>query len=171
LKGLSNKSVLYNYYHFPSRHVLICPQGVFAIVTRFQDGSYSVNGDQWKTNMPLLSKAFRAMRSEHIGNPTHDALKAAEHVKQLIAPIAPNVEVQPLIIFVDKRVKLEMNEPLVPILSPYEDIEPNLTDYLRDVRPTRKTIPNNELVALVKAFEEATLPQESKGKAKAGQGA
>ena len=35
LKGLSNKSVLYNYYHFPARHVLICPQGVFAIVTRW----------------------------------------------------------------------------------------------------------------------------------------
>ncbi len=40
LKGLSNKSVLYSYYHFPARHVLICPQGVFAMVTRFQDGRY-----------------------------------------------------------------------------------------------------------------------------------
>ena len=27
LKGMSNKSVLYNYHHFPARHVLICPPG------------------------------------------------------------------------------------------------------------------------------------------------
>src|SRR5690348_15172907 len=27
LKGISKKSVLYNYYHFPARHVLIAPQG------------------------------------------------------------------------------------------------------------------------------------------------
>src|SRR5690554_4101962 len=32
LKGMGSKSVLYNYYHFPARHVLICPQGVFAII-------------------------------------------------------------------------------------------------------------------------------------------
>jgi hypothetical protein len=164
LKGMSNKSVLYNYYHFPSRHVLICPQGVFTIITRFQDGSFSVNGDQWKTHIPFLSQIFRNMRLEQIGNPTRDALKAAEHVKQLIAPIAPNIEVQPLIVFVDKRVKLEITDPLVPVLFPYNDMEPNLTDYLRDTRSTKKTIPNNELVALVNAFDEATLPQDSKAK-------
>ena len=41
LKGLSNKSILYNYYHFPARHVLICPQGVFAIVTRWHDQEFT----------------------------------------------------------------------------------------------------------------------------------
>src|SRR5690554_5817915 len=50
LKGLSNKSVLYNYYHLPARHVLICPQGVFAITTRFQEGRYTVTGDKWITH-------------------------------------------------------------------------------------------------------------------------
>src|SRR5215207_4056948 len=42
LKGLSNKSVLYNYYHLPARHVLIAPQGVFVITTRFQEGRFTV---------------------------------------------------------------------------------------------------------------------------------
>lgn len=169
LKGLSNKSVLYNYYHFPARHILICPQGVFAIITRFQDGNFSVNGDQWKTNVPLLSRLLRNIRMENIGNPTNDAINAAQHVKKLIAPIAPDVEVQPLIIFVDPRAKLEITDPTVPVIFPYDNLEPNLKDYLREVKGMKRTIANNDLVALVSAFEEATLPKEAK--AKVGQSA
>ncbi|MFN8373526.1 MAG: nuclease-related domain-containing protein [Anaerolineae bacterium] len=160
LKGLSNKSVLYNYYHFPARHVLICPQGVFAIITRFQDGSYSVTGDKWTTNLGLWNRVLRTMRTEHIGNPTHDAIVAAEHTKRLIAGIAPNVEVQPLIIFVDPRVQLSITDPVVPVLFPYDNLEPNLKDYLREVKGSRATISNNDLVALVDAFENATLPKD-----------
>jgi hypothetical protein len=165
LKGLSNKSVIYNYYHFPARHVLICPQGVFAIITRFQDGNFSVDGDQWKTNMPFFTRLLRNLRMESIGNPTQDALNAAQHVKKLISPIAPDVEVQPLVIFVDPRVKLEITNPIVPVLFPYDNLEPNLKDYLREVKGARKTIANNDLVALVNAFEEATLPKDGKSKA------
>ncbi|MGB1288493.1 MAG: hypothetical protein ACPG7F_18305, partial [Aggregatilineales bacterium] len=50
LKGLSKKSILYNYYHIPARHVLICPQGVFAIVTRWHNGSYTAEGTKWKSH-------------------------------------------------------------------------------------------------------------------------
>ncbi len=170
LKGLSNKSVLYNYFHFPSRHVLICPQGVFAIVTRYQDGNFSVNGDQWKTNIPLFSRLLRVMRSEQIGNPTNDAITAAAHVKKLIAPIAPDVEVQPLIVFVNPRVQLEIADPVVPVVFPYDNMEPNLKDFLREGKNTKK-LANNDLLALVNAFEEATLPKAAKAKAKVNQSA
>ena len=63
LKGLSNKSVLYNYYHFPARHVLICPQGVFAIVTRWHNGSYTVQGERWKTNQGIFSRLGSLIRA------------------------------------------------------------------------------------------------------------
>ena len=38
LKGVSKKSIIYHYYHFPAAHVLIAPQGVFAITTRWHNG-------------------------------------------------------------------------------------------------------------------------------------
>ncbi|MFN8529663.1 MAG: hypothetical protein U0670_13725, partial [Anaerolineae bacterium] len=77
LKGLSNRSVLYNYYHFPARHVLITPRGVYAIVTRFQDGRFNVNGDVWKSYKSAMSRFFSIFRFDAIGNPTEEANKAA----------------------------------------------------------------------------------------------
>jgi len=73
LKGLSNKSVLYNYYHFPARHVLICPQGIFAIVTRFQDGNYTVEGNKWRTHRSPLSRILSIFRLDSIGDPMPSA--------------------------------------------------------------------------------------------------
>ncbi|MCL4255978.1 MAG: hypothetical protein KJ043_19630, partial [Anaerolineae bacterium] len=51
LKGAVNKnSALYHYLHFPARHVLIAPQGVFVLITRFQDGKITVKGKKWRVN-------------------------------------------------------------------------------------------------------------------------
>jgi hypothetical protein len=167
LKGVSNKSVLYNYYHFPARHVLICPQGVFAIVTRFQDGGHKVEGDKWSSRKSFMGRLLTIMRLDGIGNPTQDAIEAAKHVQKLIDPIMPDVQVQPLIIFIDPRVQLEINDPTVPVLYPSEKQEPNLKDYLRSSKEKRKVNTNPQLLALQQAFEEATLPKEAKVKLKA----
>lgn len=133
LKGVSKRSSFYSYYHFPARHVLIAPQGVFAIITRWQDGSYVVNGDQWKVQGGILSTLGRFLRRDSVGNPSEEARKAAAHVKALLANDAPGVEVQPLIIFVDPRARLEIENPTVPVLFADETKEPNLRDYLREL--------------------------------------
>lgn len=133
LKGLSNKSVLYNYYHFPARHVLIAPQGVFAIITRFQEGRYAVEGDQWRTHGGFAGRILSVIRRDSIGNPTEEALRAADHVKKLLEKGAPDVEVQPLIIFVDPRAQVDIINPTVPVLFTYEEKTPNLRDYMREI--------------------------------------
>lgn len=134
LKGLSNKSVLYNYYHFPARHVLICPQGVFAIITRFQDGKFSIDGEKWRSHKSGINRFFSLFRLDGIGDPYAEAQRAVNRVQQKLAPIAPDVEVKPLIIFVDPRARLDIHDPLVPILYADDKSEPNLKDYLRDLR-------------------------------------
>lgn len=133
LKGISKRSVLYNYYHFPARHVLIAPQGVFAIITRFQEGTYTVEGDKWKTAGSPLSSFMRFLRRDAIGNPSEEALKAASHVKQLLTGTIPEVEVQPLIIFTDPRARLTVINPTIPVLYADENKEPNLRDYMRQM--------------------------------------
>ncbi len=156
LKGLGNKAVLYNYYHFPARHVLIAPQGVYAIITRFQDGKISVTGDKWQARRGVISRLLSFFRLDGIGNPSADAQMAAEHIQQFITPIAPDIRVQPLVVFYDPRVRLEVVNPTVPVVHVQTKLKPSLKDYLRDV-------PHNARVSLtpeqIAAFEAATLSQ------------
>ncbi len=133
LKGISNKSVLYHYYHFPARHVLIAPQGVFAMITRFQEGRFSVEGDKWQTAGGPFGRVMRFLRRDDIRNPSEEARLAAEHVKKLIGATLPDVEVQPLVIFVDPRAQLSITNPTVPVLFADDNKEPNLRDYMRDI--------------------------------------
>jgi hypothetical protein len=153
-KGLGNKAVLYNYFHFPARHVIISPVGVFAIITRFQDGSYSVNGRKWTTNKSAAGRLLSIFRMDAMGDPTAEAERAAAHVKSLIEPIAPDVPVQPLIVFVDPRARLEVTDPEVPVLFADSKTEPTLKTYLRDIaREKRPTLTQDQ----IDAFEENNL--------------
>ncbi|MAS34329.1 MAG: hypothetical protein CL610_10000 [Anaerolineaceae bacterium] len=156
LKGLSNKSVLYNYYHMPARHVLICPQGVFAVVTRFQDGHYKVDGDKWQTFGGAFNTFLRFFRRDGIGNPNEEAQRAAAHVQSLIDPIAPGVRVQPVIVFIDPRATVEINDPAIPVLFPDAKHEHSITNYLRDIpKDQRQSLTPNQ----IQEFENATLNQ------------
>lgn len=132
LKGINKRSILYNYYHLPARHVLVTPFGVFAMVTRYQEGRFIVQQDQWKASGGAFRWISRIFRRDDIGNPTQDALRAAEHVRNLLSPTSPNVQVQPLIIFIDPRAQVEIVNPTVPVLFADSKREPNLRDYLRD---------------------------------------
>ncbi|MGQ9887493.1 MAG: nuclease-related domain-containing protein [Aggregatilineales bacterium] len=153
LKGLSNRSVLYSYYHSPAQHVLVCPQGVFAIVTRFQDGTFTVRGDRWVTHGGAFSSLLRLLRQDGIGDPNHDALRAAQHLQKLLAPFAPTVEVKPLIVFVDPRARLILQNPSIPTLYAHPKQQPNLKDYLRDLPRDGSTLTPEQ----VRAFEAATV--------------
>ncbi len=155
LKGLSNKSVLYSYYHFPARHVLICPQGVFAINVKFQEGQFGVEGETWTTAGGALGRLMRWLRREQIGNPNEEARTAAARVAQQLAPIAPEAEVRPLVVFVDPRAEVSITDPAVPVLYADSKRSPNLTDYLRDVPKEARTPLSRDQI---EAFEEATLP-------------
>lgn len=161
LKGVVHKGVLYSYYHFPARHVLISPQGVLAIVTRFQDGNFTVEGDKWTTHKTALSRLLSIFRFDNIGNPTNDALRAAAHVKTKLQPIAPDVEVIPVIVFTSPKAVVTMLNPTVPVILPTGkkvlSLSQGFKDLLRaeaksDTRPMALT-PEQ-----IEAFEQATLP-------------
>ncbi len=154
LKGLSNKSVLYNYYHFPARHVLVCPQGVYAMATRFQDGRYTVQGDEWQSHGGAFSSIIRFFRRDAIRDPGRDAHEAAEAVKKALNEIAPEVEVRPLVIFTDPRASLTINDPAVPVLYADPKQEPNLKDFMRAVPQEDRQMLT---AAQIEAFEGATL--------------
>lgn len=159
LKGLSNKSMIYHYYHLPARHVLICPQGVFTITTRWHGGSFTVNGDRWRTNASAISRLFSSMRLDGIGNPTWDAQRDSAHIRKILANIAPDVPVQPLILFVDPKATVQIENSAIPILYAGEKQSPNLKEYLRDLNRDAKNkkaaLPLTE--AQIEQFEMQTF--------------
>jgi hypothetical protein len=155
LKGLGNKAVLYNYYHFPARHVLIAPQGVFAIITRFQNGAYTVEGDKWRTERSAIGRLFSIFRMDSVGNPTQDAIYAAGEIKKKLEAIVPDIDVYPVVVFVDPRVKLTIINPIVPVLHAQTRIQPSFKDYLKSL-PRKNTLTPEQ----IHAFEIATCVSE-----------
>ena len=164
LKGLSNKSVLYNYYHFPARHVLICPQGVYAIVTRWHDQAFIIRDGKFHSQRNILSKFFSLIRFDGVGKPFRDAEAARQQVQGALDEIDSDITVQPLIVFVNPTAQLDLEDKLeAPVLFADPKQKPNLKDYLRDAkrelddakRKNASLMPLSD--AQIEAFEQATL--------------
>jgi hypothetical protein len=160
LKGLSNKSALYNYLHLPARHILICPQGIFAITTRYQEGRFAVKGRKWRTIRSPIGALFSIFRMDSLGNPTVEAEDAARHISRIIEDYDPDIEVQPVIIFVSERVDLEIEDPTIPIFYADPKRSPNFKDYLRDIQKSGQMKGPDDLETFIEDFENATLDFE-----------
>jgi hypothetical protein len=157
LKGLSSKHKLYNYYHLPARHVLVGPTGVFAIVTRFQDGEFAVSGEKWSTKKNPISRLFGIFRFDGLGNPTHEAEEAAAHVQYIIEDYDPTITVQPVIIFIDPNARVSVTNSTVPILYADSKLKPNFKDYIRDIGKSSEIKPPADLDEFIEEFEYATM--------------
>jgi hypothetical protein len=166
LKGLSNKSVLYNYYHIPARHVLICPQGVFAIITRWHDQEYTVKDGKFKSHKNAISRFFSLIRFDGIGKPFQEAEHARDRIQKTLSTIAPDVEVKSLIVFVDPSATLHIEDEIkdIPILFADTKIKPNLKDYMRTLKREMSEAnggSNTSSMPLtdeqIEAFEQATI--------------
>ncbi len=166
LKGLSNKSVLYNYYHFPARHVLLCPQGVYAIVTRWHDQEFTFRDGKFRSHRNIISKFFSLFRLDGIGKPLRDAELARQELQRSIDEIAPDVEVQALVVFVDPSAKINFDDELdTPVLFADTSLSPNLKDFMRDAKrrlaDEAGAAKNASLMPLsdeqIEAFEKATI--------------
>jgi len=164
LKGLSNKSVLYNYYHFPARHVLICPQGVFAIITRWHDQEFTITDGKFKSHRNPISKFFSAIRFDGVGKPFQEAEHAKNRVQDMLKEIDPNIEVKPLIVFIDPSATLHIEDNSIPVLFADTKSKPNLKDYMRDVKRQMSNNQDDKNASLmpltdeqIEAFEAATV--------------
>ena len=166
LKGMSNKSVLYNYHHFPARHALICPQGVYAIVTRWHDQEFTLRDGKFRSHRGLFSKFFSLFRMDGVGKPFRDAEFARRHLQREIDAVADDVEVQPLLVFVDPKAELHLEEGGgCPVLYAEPRRSPNLKDFMRDrkreLTANEAGAKNANLMPLtddqIDAFEKATI--------------
>ncbi|MBK8134360.1 MAG: NERD domain-containing protein [Chloroflexi bacterium] len=156
LKGISKSLVLYNYYHFPARHVVIAPGGVIAIVTRWQEGKYVVKGDKWSAKRSAVGRLLSAMRMDGIANPSLDAQMAAEHVDKILADINPDVPVFGVVLFNDPRVEFSATESTIPIMYIQAGRFPNLREWIKGLPKAAAQLTPEQ----IQRFEEKTLPRK-----------
>ena len=156
LKGISNKSVLYHYYHNPAKHVLIAPQGIFVIVVRWQQGDIQVEEDKWRQQRGLFARFFGLFRLDNLGDPVGEAERAANYLKRVLEPIAPEIDVEAVVVLTDPRADAEVTDSPIPVLYTDEKRKPNLKDFMRNHPNKGSDVPLTK--EQLGAFEEATLP-------------
>jgi hypothetical protein len=120
MKGFDDRFHFYA-WSLPAPYVLLSPQGVYALTTRDQTGQVSVSGSTWKSKLSL-GRLLSIFAQEGLGNPTVDAQGQAAKLDAWIKGKLPdvNVAVQPVVVFIDSRVQLEVDAPTVPVLDPKE---------------------------------------------------
>jgi hypothetical protein len=147
LKGFDDR---YHYYAWalPWPYVLLSPQGIHLFIVRDQTGEISVRGAEWKSKFSI-GKLLLAFAQEGLGNPTIEAQDAANRLLAWIKARLPDFSgaVQPVIVFIDPRAKLQITEPVVPVLEPK-----NLKKWLRGAGKG-DTLKAAELRALEQIFD------------------
>ncbi|MCX6029564.1 MAG: hypothetical protein NT169_09725 [Chloroflexi bacterium] len=117
-KGFDDR---YHYYAWslPVPYALLTPHGIFTFTPRDQTGAISVNGARWNSKL-TLSRVLTIFAQEGLGNPTSEASETATRLTTWIKAKLPDVaaNVQPVIVFIDDRAKLQITEPTVPVLDP-----------------------------------------------------
>ena len=118
LKGFDDRYHLYA-WALPVPYVLLSPQGVYTFTTRDQSGQVSVTGSVWRNKLSL-GRVLAAFAQEGLGNPTADAQAQAAKLGAWIKARLPDAtaDVQPVIVFIDPRVQLQVTDPAVPVLDP-----------------------------------------------------
>jgi hypothetical protein len=136
-KGVGQDSAIYHYL-FKANHVLICPQGVFTFTTRFQQGPIKVKGTaiiDYKAR-GIFGKWLTFMRQEQLGEPFKEADEAAESIQPLIDEALPQaqLEVQPVIVFINPKVQMEVEDSPIPVVFGDPKKKPSLKTLLRESR-------------------------------------
>jgi len=134
LKGINRRSILYNYVLTPN-HVLITPQGVFSLTTRFQETRFKVEGDQWfnAKGRGLLAPMFLFFKQEALGDPFKQAQQEADSIQPLVDQALPGagIKVQPAVVFTSSKATLEVIDPDLPVVYADAKKKPALKAFLK----------------------------------------
>src|SRR5579859_6538596 len=156
LKGINRRSVLYNYVLEPN-HVLVAPQGVFSLTTRWQETQFKVEGEKWlnyKARGPL-APLFLTLKQERLGDPFKQARQDAEVVQEIVDEALPGAKivVRPAVVFTSNKANLEVDEPAIPVVYADPKKRPSLKALLKDEKKKDEiSLDDEQIAALDKAF-------------------
>lgn len=140
-------------YHYllPAPHVLLTPEGVIALIPKYQTGKISVENDKWKQTGIGLRKFFG---QEGLGNPTREAETTVGALANYIRKNAPDVAEVPigaLIVFTTKgAVELDVKSSAFPAMH-----STKVKGFLKQQR--REPLPTAVYQSLRTAFDKAAI--------------
>ena len=123
LQSLDDSCYLINDVILPSSrgnidHVLLTPNGIFAIETKHWDGEIICHGDDW---LSRYQKGFFSSKCFEMRSPSRQVKKNAFNLSSLIkSEVFHNtfkIWVEGLVVFTNPNVRLELNKPSVTILK------------------------------------------------------
>jgi hypothetical protein len=94
------------------------------------------------------------MRQEQMGKPFTDAQVAAESIQPIVDSVVPGVKVQPAVIFISNKVKLDVEDPAVPVAVTRKDREPSLKALRRDTKRELGQLTLEQVSAIERAMNE-----------------
>jgi hypothetical protein len=146
LKGFDDRYTLYSWM-LPSPYVFAGPSGIYAIALREHGGKLTNTGDKWQQPFSL-GRMLMAFSNEGVGNPTVDAQNDARKLQQYLSTHIPELstEVQPLVLFINPRAELELNNPAVPVITP-QGLKALLRQRKKDTRLTPEQLQQIEALA------------------------
>ena len=86
---------------------------------------YTYRDGKFRSHRNIISKFFSLFRLDGIGKPLRDAELARQELQRSIDEIAPDVEVQALVVFVDPSAKINFEDELdTPVLFADTSLSP-----------------------------------------------
>ncbi len=133
LKKFSNEYVSFNYTVSPP-HILLTPSRLYVIVVKQQDGKISIKGSRVSRDFSW-KLFFRYFADESFGAPAAEAKSGVNKLQKLLSShlsAEEMPEIEPLLLFPNKKVELSITEPEVPVLRGNE-----FKTFLRDESKTK----------------------------------
>ncbi len=136
LKGLDNKSTLFNYPspNLPD-HVLVSPSGLYVLVPKPNGGKVRFDGSHWSRGS-ASSTIFRGLFEGGMGNPIDDVRRALSLLAAYLKThgsedLVTGLEARPIIVFTNPGVQLEVRGSQIPVVTTKE-----LKSLFRRAKPT-----------------------------------
>ena len=153
LAPFNDKYVLIHYPKIGDKvveHLLVHPGGVLVITARELAGKVTVRGDHWRRGGSPLRRMF-GISGPQLGRPAEDTRKAIDTVEQYLTEHQLEAEIDGVVVFVNPRVELEVEDPDVEALTADE-----LPDFVRDLPPdeTMRQSERQRLIDLLAIGEE-----------------
>lgn len=153
LKGLGDKYALVHFAPAGKRivpHALVHPGGVLAITVRELPGVVKYANNRWSRGGAGFGRLF-GLGGPQIGNPSADAANDVASLQTLLTENGLDVEADAAIVFANRQVQLEVDEPDFPVMNA-EGLEPYVRSLPAD--PSFRPEQRQQLVSLLASGED-----------------
>ena len=120
LKGADDRYAIYH-YTTPTAHLLVCPAGIWAILSYYQKGTIVYEKGRWRQKGGGCMQAYmRFFAQEGLGRPDMDVSIERDAVTKYLNKLLPDKELPPVkavLVFISAQATLEANDAPEPTLA------------------------------------------------------